>query len=295
MRLAAPAKVNLGLAVLARRGDGYHEVETLMARLDLADEVAVSVRQDRPGAVTLAVRPEPAPSDPVWHAAALADVPTGVDNLAVQAARAYQQAYQAQAGAAAPGVHIDLMKRVPVAAGLGGGSSDAAAVLLAMEAQLRAGLELDKIASALGSDVPFFVAGARAAVARGRGERLHPVEMPRLALVLAKPEITVSAADAYAALVGFTPRLKHEAALAALTAGEEPRWRNGLQAGVVRAHPSLRALLEEMRGTGLRGVLMSGSGPTCFGVADDLGAAQAAAHELARRHPELWVRAASTA
>lgn len=295
MRVAAPAKVNLGLAVLARRGDGFHEVETLMARLDLADEVTVRLLEDRPGEVTLEVQPEAAAGDPAWHAAALAAVPTGDGNLAVRAAAAYQREFEGKTGAAAPGVGIGLVKRVPVAAGLGGGSSDAAAVLLAMEAQLEGGLELEQIAARLGSDVPFFVSGAAAALARGRGERLSQAQVPRLALVLAKPETTVSAADAYAALVGFTPRLKHEAALAALASGEEPRWRNGLQAGVARAHPELRALLEAMRGAGLRGVLMSGSGPTCFGVADDLAAAEQVSREIAGRFPDLWVRVASTA
>src|SRR5690606_22976705 len=154
LRVAAPAKVNLGLAVLARRGDGFHEVETLMARLDLADEVTVRLLEDRPGEVTLEVQPEAAAGDPAWHAAALAAVPTGDGNLAVRAAAAYQREFEGKTGAAAPGVGIGLVKRVPVAAGVGGGSSDPAAVLRAMEAHLEGGLELEQIAARLGSDVP---------------------------------------------------------------------------------------------------------------------------------------------
>lgn len=291
MRSPAHAKVNLGLAVLARRGDSFHEIETLMARLHLADDVEVTLREGPPGEVTLASVPDPQAGSPAWHARCLADVPTGSDNLAVRAATAYLRAFERETGRAPPGAHVALVKRVPVAAGLGGGSSDAAAVLRVLDSLLPAGLDLTALGTALGSDVPFFVSGVSAAVARGRGERLHEVDIPRLHVVLAKPETSVSAAEAYGALVGFTPRLKHESSLAALRSGEEPRWRNGLQPGVVRAHPHLRALLEDLRGLGLKGVIMSGSGPTCFGVASDSVAAQEAADRLRALRPELWVLA----
>lgn len=285
----AHAKVNLGLAVLARRGDSFHEIETLMARLDLADEVEVTLLGDRSGEVSLQIVADPQPGSPEWHARSLDAVPVGDQNLAVRAATNYLQAFETETGERPPGVQVNLVKRVPVAAGLGGGSSDAAAVLRELDGLLPAGLDLAALAATLGSDVPFFVSGMRAAVARGRGERLHEVDIPRLHLVLAKPEATVSAAEAYGALVGFTPRLKHEAALSALLAGEEPRWRNGLQAGVVRDRPLLRTLLEEMREAGLKGVIMSGSGPTCFGVAQDAQSAREVAARLAVRRPELWV------
>lgn len=285
----AHAKVNLGLAVLARRGDAFHEIETLMARLDLADAVELTLRDVPAGEATLRTVADPQPGTPAWHARSLADVPEGSENLAIRAATHYLQAFEKETGERPPGVHVDLVKRVPVAAGLGGGSSDAAAVLRELDRLLPAGLDLGQLAGGLGSDVPFFASGLRAAVARGRGERLHEVDVPRLHLVLAKPEATVSAAEAYAALIGFTPRLKHDAALDALRAGEEPRWRNGLQPGVVRDRPQLRTLLEELREAGLRGVIMSGSGPTCFGVADDAQSAKEVAARLATRRPELWV------
>lgn len=293
MRRPAPAKVNLGLSVLARRGDSFHEIETLIARLDLQDDVSVELLTDRAGGVELEILPRPTAGSPAWHVEALASVPTDDGNLAARAAAAYQLAFERETGSPAPGIAVSIVKRVPVAAGLGGGSSDAATVLLALDALLPAGLDLAALGASLGSDVPFFLTGAAAAVARGRGERLQVVKIPRLHLVLAKPETTVSAADAYAALVGFTPRLRHERSIAALTSGQEPRWRNGLQGGVVRAHPHVRTLLEDLRATGLKGVLMSGSGPTCFGVATGADAALEAADLLARRRPDLWVAAAT--
>lgn len=293
MTRRAHAKVNLGLAVLARRGDGFHEVETLMARLDLADEVDVTLSDGPSGRVRLSLTPAPPPGAPVWFTASLAGLPTGDDNLSVRAASAYLRAWELATGETAPAVEVALVKRVPVAAGLGGGSSDAAAVLAALEGELPANLELGDLAGRLGSDVPFFLAGWPAAVARGRGERLTQAAVPNLALVLAKPATTISAANAYAGLAGFTPRLKHEAALAALVAGDEPRWRNGLQTGVVRDHPEVREVLNALRDLGLKGVLMSGSGPTCFGVAPDAEAATALAARLREERPELWVQAAT--
>src|SRR5690606_33591420 len=222
----APGKVNLGLAVLTRRGDGFHELETLFARLELADELELALLRDRPGEVDMSVEADPYPGAPEWFAASVAALPAD--------------------------------------AGLGGGSSDAGAARRALVRLVPGEVDVPALALELGSDVPFFVSGASAALARGRGERLLPAAVPALPLVLAKPALTVSAAEAYAALVGFTGRLGHEAALAALARGEEPGWRNGLQAGVMRAHGEVRELLKDLRDLGLRGVLMSGSGPTCF-------------------------------
>ena len=220
-----------------------------------------------------------------------ADVYLTVDagNLAARAAAAYLARWAAAEGREPPGAALRLVKRLPVAAGLGGGSSDAAAALRALVRLVPGEVDVPALALELGSDVPFFVSGAPAALARGRGERLLPAAVPALPLVLAKPALTVSAAEAYAALVGFTGRLGQKAALAALAWGQEPGWRNGLQAGVMRAHGEVRELLKDLRDLGLRGVLMSGSGPTCFGVAASDEAAAAAAAALRARRPDLWV------
>lgn len=295
--VTAPAKVNLGLAVLTRRGDGFHEIETLMATLDLADELQLRVAPapdgtadaGEPWTIRLRVDSGELPG------ASRGAVTAGPDNLAYRAADAYLRARGRRVA-----VEIDLIKRVPAAAGLGGGSSDAAAVLRALAEAETPGegpspSELAELALDLGSDVPFFLSGRSLAVARGRGERLseppEPVPPP-LPLVLVNPGLQLSAADAYRDLVGFTPRLRADRALKRLADGEEPGWSNGLQPGVLRAHPEVREVLGALRAAGLRGVLMSGSGPTCFGVAGSPAKARELAAQLRAERPGWWTVAA---
>lgn len=259
----AHAKVNLGLSVLARRGDGFHEIETLMARISLHDEIRL---EPTDGGVELTVEG--------------AELPTDDGNLAVRAARAYL----ASAGSDA-GVRLHLRKRIPIAAGLGGGSSDAAAVLRGLDAAIGADVDLAALAKALGSDVPFFLADVPAALARGRGERLEPVDLPPLDLVVLSPPEPVSAAEAYAALQSFTPRLKLGPLLERLRRGEEPGLVNALQPGVVRAHPVVREAIRALRDAGLRGAGMSGSGSSCFGLATDAAEAERIAARLEAAYP----------
>lgn len=278
--LAAPAKLNLGLHVVAKRGDGFHEIDSLFARLDLADEVAAWPVPEGVGGEVLVDDPR------------LAREPLRMDddNLMVRAARAYL------AAAGAPGgVRLRLRKRIPLAAGLGGGSSDAAATLRALARLRPAPVDLPALAARLGSDVPFFLLDAPAARVRGRGERLEPVALPPRHVVLVNPGVAVSAAEGYAALQAFTARLPLEEVRAALREGTEPPYRNALQPGVTRAHPEVRAALDALRRAGLTGVLMSGSGATCFGLAADAAAAEAAAARLAAARPDWWVRAAVAA
>lgn len=288
----AHAKVNLGLAVIALRGDGYHELETVMARVGLADELRIGIGEVAGAGrdavhLTVDVAPGLPGSDAIGPAQ---------DNLATRAAEAYLRQRRAS-DPDAPHVVVDLhlAKHIPVAAGLGGGSADAGAVLRALAERLPAGVDVQAVARALGSDVPFLTTTAPAALARGRGERLAAVAVPRLHLVLANPGGQVSAAAAYANLVGFTPRLRFDGALANLAAGAEPGWPNGLQPGVLRSLPVVRTVLGALRGAGLRGVLLSGSGPTCFGVARDAEHARSVAADLARAQPGWWVRADRTA
>jgi 4-diphosphocytidyl-2-C-methyl-D-erythritol kinase len=269
----AHAKVNLGLSVLARRGDGYHEIESLMARVSLADDVRVTLRGKGP---VLAVQG--------------ADLPTDDRNLALRAARRYLTA----AGAEGVGVAIELHKRIPVAAGLGGGSSDAAAVLRALRELVPADVDVERLALELGSDVPFFLAGHAAALARGRGERLEPVTLPTLALVLAYPGEAVTAAEAYGAVQSFTSRLGLAGLLEKLRAGAEPGFVNALQPGVVRAHPVVRETIRALRAEGLRGVSMSGSGSCCLAVASGRAEADDVAQRLRAAHPLWTVEAVET-
>jgi 4-diphosphocytidyl-2-C-methyl-D-erythritol kinase len=290
--LTAPAKVNLGLSVTTRRGDGFHEIETIMARLDLADELAISLAgrdyENPPAAragptVTLTVSGGDAAHD---------TLPTDDRNLVVRAATAYLRNLEPERSHALK-VHVDLIKRVPIAAGLGGGSSDAATTLLAMARLLPAPVDLHALGLSIGSDVPFFLTQWGAALARGRGERLSRVELPEIHLVLVTPPFGVSAAEAYASLAGFTPRLRSEDIVSALSAGEEPGWRNALQPGVLRAYPAIRAVLATLRDAGLRGCTMSGSGPTCFGVADDRVTAESLARDIGAAQPTWRAVAAS--
>ena len=305
----ARGKVNLGLAVLARRGDGFHQIETLFARVLLADLLEVELLEQGAG-VELLLAATPGTD--------LGLVPPGADNLAVKAAHAYLEAWSGLTGQPGPGLRIRLTKAIPVAAGLGGGSADAGAVLRALAELLPIGPSpattpagqlatqpaarpaaqpsdtVMRIAATLGSDVPFFASGLAAATATGRGERLKPAAVPRCELILAKPALGVSAAEAYRALVGFTPRLRPERSLEALAHGAKPGWSNALQPGVLRLHPEIREVLEALRRAGLRGVLMSGSGPTCFGLAaGPLEAAEVAA-ALAAQRSGWWVATTAT-
>lgn len=268
----APAKINLGLSVLGVRENGYHDLHSLMVPLTVGDELEI-----RPAdALTLRVEG--------------ADLPTDERNLVYRAARAYLDA----AGAAG-GADIVLHKRLPLASGLGGGSSDAASTLLALAALYPADVNLPALALSLGADVPFFLLGG-AALAEGVGERLTPVDdLPPVHLVLANAGAEVSAGDAYRWLDetgDFSGKLRLEAMRLALARGVEVPYFNSLQAGVLARVPSVLTTLEALADAGLHSVLMSGSGATCFGLAHDAAQAQAAAAALARRCPGWWVTAA---
>lgn len=271
--------MNLGLHVLARRGDGYHEIDTLMAKLELSDTLVL-----RPSAAGVAGTVS-CPTGPGFSTALAMDD----ENLVVRAIRKYLDAI-GQPG----GVEVELQKRIPIAAGLGGGSSDAAAALLGAARLYPAAVDLAPLALEIGSDVPFFLQGAAAARARGRGEKLTPVPVPSLALVLVNPGIPVSAGAAYDHLQNFTSRMDLEGILQRLEHGEEPGWRNALQSGVMLAHSDIRDALMSLREHDLRGVVMSGSGATCFGVAASAEEAARVAASLSEAHPGWWVAATST-
>ncbi len=272
LTLEARAKVNLGLSVVAKREDGFHDLETLFTRISLRDTLRL---EPRPEGVRLEVTG--------------LELPGGPDNLAYRAAERYL------AAAGEPGgVAITLEKRIPIAAGLGGGSSDAAAVLRGLQNLYPAKVNLLELGETLGSDAPFFVLDVPAARALGRGELLEPVALPRLELVLANPGLHVSAREAYEALEGFSPPLDLAGLLERLASGKEPEYFNALESGVLKRHPVVAEVLEALRGAGLRGVLMSGSGSTCFGLAKSREHAEETAAALAMAHPGWWVCAAAT-
>lgn len=267
MSVQAQGKLNLALRVLGRAADGYHDIETLFVRLAIADEIDVDI--DEAG-IRLEVR-GPAADGPGGP------VPEDEQNLCWRAAEALYSALDEP-----PHATIRLTKRIPSAAGLGGGSADAAAVLRELNRQLGAPLstsDLVDLAVDLGSDVPFFVTGAAAAIGRGRGHRLLPITPPppRPALVLA-PSFGVSAADAYrwwsedaaatgqpvsgAAVLPEPARLADWRTLAELAG-------NDLEAPVVRRHDVLASAIEGLREAGAFVAMLCGSGACVAGLFDD--------------------------
>ncbi|TBH20762.1 4-(cytidine 5'-diphospho)-2-C-methyl-D-erythritol kinase [Thermus thermamylovorans] len=261
MERLAQAKVNLGLSLLGRRPDGYHELHTLFAALSFGDRLLL----------------EPIPEGIEFRG------PYGQKNLAYRAARAYLEA------AGWPGgVRIVLEKALPEGAGLGGGSSDAAQVLLALKELYPAAVDFPALALSLGADVPFFLLGG-VAEARGVGERLRPLLLsPLWAVVFAQgPRLPTPKVYGEARPHDYGPELPVEAILRALGRGEEPPYWNSLEGPAFRLHPELRRVKEELRSLGLRGVLMSGSGSAFFGLAEDEAHARRAAEAL---RPKGYVR-----
>lgn len=268
----ARAKINLGLAVLGKRADGFHDIDTLMVRLNLADTLTLTPIAK---GVTLEVTGDTS-----------AGVPTDANNLAYRAAELYLQAANISEG-----IGLMLEKHIPVAAGLGGGSADAAAVLHGLAELYPAGLDLFPLATQLGSDVGFFVFDVAAARAQGRGEVLEHLFVPKLNLVLVNPGVAVSAADAYGHLQRTSDGLDVNRITACLLEGLEPSLHNDLEAGVINHHPDIAEVLTALNKTDLRGVRMSGSGSTCFGIADNAEHAQSVADDLAKAHAHWWVQA----
>lgn len=251
----APAKVNLFLRVFGVMGDGFHAVETLLARTSLADDLRAERRDSR--GVTLSVE----------------GIDTGPpeDNLAVRAARLVLDATGHRFG-----VHLSLTKRIPVQAGLGGGSSDGAQALLLVN-QLAGNAiprhELLQLAARLGSDVPFLMSGARLAVGWHRGERLMqlPPLPPAPALILVPP-VGVGTGDAYGWLdAARTEPVRRGAVLLDLQAvsgwGDIARMAgNDFEAPVFAQRPVIRTAFEKLVGTGPMLCRMSGSGSAVFAV-----------------------------
>ena len=258
----APAKLNLVLHVGPRRGDGLHEIASLFAALELADEVAV----------------EEAPAAPDEVICPQVEGP----NLAEAAVAAFRAAV----GGELPPVRVAIEKRIPVAAGLGGGSADAAAVLRGLNRLAGEPLDataLRAVAAGLGADVPSQVE-PRHALVTGAGEQVEPLALPPLDVVLVPARQGLSTAAVYgeADRIGaLRPALDPDAvrAVAALPPGElAGRLENDLERAALSLRPELEDTLEAVRRTGALGARVTGSGPTVFGLfADRSGAADAAA------------------
>jgi 4-diphosphocytidyl-2-C-methyl-D-erythritol kinase len=266
IQLKSFAKINWTLDVLFRRDDGYHELRTIYQTVSLHDEVSLNETNAQIEIVCDDSR-----------------VPCDETNLAFRAAAALREATNT-----AKGARIEIQKRIPVAAGLGGGSSNAAATLLALVKLWKLEIdesELFQIAATLGSDVPFFLIGGTA-LGVGRGEEVYPVEQVHCEhIVLVNPGFPVSTRDAYGKLSRLTTP---EAAfiipftlLAAKGIRELPLVaRNDLEGPVLAAHPEISEVKRGLLSLGAKHALMSGSGATVFGVFDNLQAAEQSETEM---------------
>lgn len=290
LTLRAPAKVNLGLRLTGRRDDGYHLLESLFVPLVLADEIELRWWAEATPESRLAVEIPVEAGLPK----ALAEVTGGPDNLILRAVERFREAY------ALPGrVDVRLTKRIPAGAGLGGGSSDAGAVLQALAGLIDGPAEgLAEVALELGADVPYFLAPEPALVT-GIGERIESVSgVPALDLVLVNPGISVATAEVYRVADLLRDSLTASGAGSTMRAisglaGEAGAWKhalgdllvNDLAPAAIRLCPPIGRWLDRLREAGAIGVGMSGSGGTVFGVFEE--ATEAARAETALKRSSL--------
>ena len=274
LELPAYAKVNLTLDVGRLRPDGYHEVSSVMQTISLADTLIMAPAG---GGITVTCTPPGA-------------APDGPANLAYRA-------LESLADRIAPaGVDLRIIKRIPTAAGLGGGSSDAAAALRAANALFQLHLtevELISLAARLGSDVAFFIRGGTA-LAQGRGETVTvlPALRPQW-LVLIKPEFQVLTREIFARYQPGQNRTWTTWFLAAVARGDRDgllaNMGNDLEPVTAAAHPEVSVLIRRLEGLGAERALMSGSGPTVFGVFAGEEEARAAARQLEGDGEQVFV------
>jgi 4-diphosphocytidyl-2-C-methyl-D-erythritol kinase len=266
-----PAKINFWLEVLSKREDGYHNLSSLMLPIGIYDRVEAARTQ---------------------HGIELvgnsSEVPLDQNNLAWRAAALFLRQQQESGG-----VRLRLDKRIPIAAGLGGGSADAAAVLLLLNRLTPTPLPhtgLTRLARQLGADVPFFL-GKRPSIATGIGEILEEIQgIPSYPLVLVKAPVAVSTAEVYSRLK--LTRGYGRIRIASLLAHPwEPQGLmvNDLESVTLEMYPELAEIKEWLRRSGALGVLMSGSGPTLFGVFRTRRQAEAVGSEAKTDWPDCWV------
>jgi 4-diphosphocytidyl-2-C-methyl-D-erythritol kinase len=287
LKIETPAKINLGLRIVGRREDGYHLIESVFAPIDLHDDITLDWAPG-PDEIDFALEIDPEANLPPG----LSQVTDGPDNLVVRAARGFRSVCPR------PGrLRVRLRKRIPSGAGLGGGSSDAGAVLagLARLAGRRAPSprELESLALDLGADVPYFLR-PRPAIVSGIGERIEPLErLPALPIVLANPGISVATAEVYQTAARLRDSLTESGAGSTMrrlselceeigsgtpTLGE--LLRNDLEIAAIRRCPPVGRLIALLRETEALGVGMSGSGGTVFGVYGSRAEAERGAERL---------------
>ena len=269
----APAKINLYLKILRRRDDGYHELDTVMAKLLLADRIEL---EEQPSGISL-----------LCPGGAL---PVDERNLAFRAARLFFERTAIDRG-----IRIRLEKNIPVAAGLGGGSSDAAAVLLGMNEIFGCPLSLENledVGKRLGADVPFFIQPAPCCHAEGIGEILRPLSMgTEYSVLLINPGFSVSTRWAYENFALTTPantyilgREWQDNSIEQLFSRHYlPRLTNDLESVTCVRYPEITSIKAKILQNGALATLMSGSGPTVFGIFDAPDAARQCAASFEKR------------
>lgn len=268
----APAKINLYLDILGIRDDGFHEIETLMQSVSLADQLTFTLDRDKERYISLTIEGNDA-------------LPNDEGNLIIRAVRAYEE-HQPINGR----LDILLKKRIPAEAGLGGGSADAAATLRALNnlsSDPLDDIELFNMASRLGSDVPFCLRGGTH-ICRGRGDLLsHTKPLKNLHLVIVNSGERVSTQKAYSALdIAFGDFKSVEgrddinSVVASLKSGGSPKLFNIFEGVVLPACPKAAEAKSRLEKLGAIATLMSGSGPTVFGIFENENAAKIASDEL---------------
>lgn len=271
----AYAKVNLTLTVGARRDDGYHEVSTVMQTVDLCDTLCLTAGE---GGLSMTC------TDPA--------IPADESNLVLRAARLFF----AETGRPVPDLRFELEKHIPSQAGLGGGSSDAAAVLLALRLFRAPGMPdemLERMGAKLGSDVPFFIRGGTA-LATGRGEKLEALpKMPQCWLVIVKPEESHSTAAMYAAIDSAESRSGSDSriVLEGLNSGDLAKIAAGLSNDFQQVLPegsAIPAIVETLRQQGALNAQMTGSGSAVFGLFHRREDAEVAASVLKEDYPQTF-------
>lgn len=271
-KVTAYAKINLVLDVLRKREDGYHEVAMVMQAVDLNDTIQLKE------------------SDHNWITTNNRHIPMNMNNLAMRAVTLMQREFPGSV----PKMEVTLEKRIPVAAGMAGGSADCAAVMLGINQLCKLGLtqkELEHLAAQLGSDIPFCIGGPTA-LATGRGEIITPLpECPELYLVLVKPPFGVSTPKVYGNLrvneISEHPNV--ETCINALHAGDKQQVLNSmgnvLEQSTFELQPKVKQIKDGMCACGAEHVLMSGSGPTVFAAFAEQAQAEQYYNRLKRQYP----------
>jgi 4-diphosphocytidyl-2-C-methyl-D-erythritol kinase len=259
--VASPAKVNLFLHVIARRADGYHDLASLMCPVSLYDKLRVVFVPK--GIEVLCSHPA---------------VPDGADNLAAKAISIFLRAYKTKTGRCPSGIHVDIEKNIPVAAGLGGGSSNAAAVLSVMNqyhGRVFTHEQMAEMAGQVGADVPFFLLG-KPALATGIGDRLQPVDgLPAAPVLMVNPGFEVSTAEVYKSLNLALTNCKKTHNYINFEAHRfdfVKDLHNDLETVATSKFSEVFAIKKELKRVGAINALMSGSGPTVFGLFSDMDA-----------------------